>query len=120
MAIDSKYCIRRSNSITLYDRIANLKYLNPQEFLKHGGNRRKMQVTSSISFISLNVLTLYHTVSTFNDPEKKTFKNIAGKGENAGYPHFLLFLLCFYPSLSEFLLLNYTVYLFCSLQMLSV
>ena len=29
-------------------------------------------------------LTLYHTIPTFNKPEKKPFENIVGKGENAG------------------------------------
>ena len=38
------------------------------------------------------MLTLYHTISTFNDlGEKKPFENIVGKGENAGHQHFLLF-----------------------------
>ena len=36
-------------------------------------------------------LTLYHTIPTFNDPKKKPFENIMGKGENAGNQHFLLF-----------------------------
>ena len=29
-------------------------------------------------------LTLYHTIPTFNDIREKAFKNIVGKGENAG------------------------------------
>ena len=29
--------------------------------------------------------------------KKKPFENIAGKGENAGYQHFLLFPQCFLP-----------------------
>ena len=41
--------------------------------------------------------TLYHTIQTFNDPKEKTFKNIEGKGENAGNQHFLLFPQCFLP-----------------------
>ena len=36
-------------------------------------------------------LTLYHTIPTFNDPEKEGLENIVGKRENAGYQHFLLF-----------------------------
>ena len=32
----------------------------------------------------------------------KAFKNIKGKGENAGYEHFLLFPQCFYPSKDNF------------------
>ena len=42
-----------------------------------------------------NELTLYHTIPTFNDPEEEGFENIAGKGENAGNQHFLLFPQCF-------------------------
>ena len=35
---------------------------------------------------------LYHTIPTFDDPEGRLlFENIVGKGENAGYQHFLLF-----------------------------
>ena len=37
-------------------------------------------------------LTLCHTITSFYQPRsKKPFKNIVGKGENAGYQHFLLF-----------------------------
>ena len=36
-------------------------------------------------------LTLYYKIPTFNDPGKEAFLNIEGKGENAGYQHFLLF-----------------------------
>ena len=43
-------------------------------------------------------LIVYHTMPTFNDPEKESFfENIAGKGENAGNQHFLLLLQCFTP-----------------------
>ena len=37
------------------------------------------------------VLTLHHTILTFNDPERVVLENIVGKGENAGKQHFLLF-----------------------------
>ena len=38
------------------------------------------------------MLTLYHTIPTFNDLEEEDFlQNILGKGENAGNQHFLLF-----------------------------
>ena len=30
------------------------------------------------------VLTLFYTVTTFKDPVKRPFENIAGKEENAG------------------------------------
>ena len=36
---------------------------------------------------SLKRLTLYHTIPTFNDPEK-AFENILGKGENAAFSPF--------------------------------
>ena len=39
---------------------------------------------------SWHTLGLYHTILTLNDPGKGTFKNIVGKGENAGIQHFLL------------------------------
>ena len=49
--------------------------------------------------LNLNTLTLYHTIQTFNDPPRKTrFENIVGKGENAGYQHFLLFPQSFQPN----------------------
>ena len=54
-------------------------------------------VNQNISIVFLT-LTLYHTIPTFNKPEKKkkkAFENIAGKGENAGNQHFLLFPQCF-------------------------
>ena len=35
--------------------------------------------------------TLYHTITTFNDPDKDAFWKHCGKGENAGNQHFLLF-----------------------------
>ena len=45
-----------------------------------------------------NDLIPYHTIPTFNDPEKKrAIENIVGKGENAGNQHFLLFPQCFLP-----------------------
>ena len=52
-------------------------------------------------------LTLCHKIPTFNDYDKNPFKNIVGKGENAGNQHFLLFHNVFYPSQKEFLLLSY-------------
>ena len=51
-------------------------------------------------------LTLCHKIPTFNDYDKNPFKNIVGKGENAGNQHFLLFHNVFYPSQKEFLLLT--------------
>ena len=37
------------------------------------------------------------TTSDTSEGGKKTFKNIVGKGENAGDQHFLLFPQCFLP-----------------------
>ena len=55
-------------------------------------------------FLSHSCLTLYHTILTSNDHEKKkkkTLENIVGKGENAGNQHFLLFPQCFLPFLKQ-------------------
>ena len=40
------------------------------------------------------ILTLYHTIMNFNDPE-----NIVEKAESAGNQHCLLFLQCFFYSI---------------------
>ena len=39
-----------------------------------------------------NKLTIYNTILTFNNPEKKPsgIENLVGKGENTGEQHFLL------------------------------
>ena len=43
-------------------------------------------------------LSLYHTIPTFNVPEKESLsKNFVGKGENAGNQYFLLFPQYFLP-----------------------
>ena len=39
-------------------------------------------------------LTHSHTMTPFDSPWKQGFENV-GKGENAGYKHFLLFPQCF-------------------------
>ena len=40
----------------------------------------------------------HHTILTFNDPEREGFfKTWWGKGENAGYQHFILVPQCFLP-----------------------
>ena len=69
-----------------------------------------------VSFLSL---TLYHTIPTVNDPERDDFKkkNIVGKGENAGYLHFLLLPQCFLPFSKLVLIFHSNV--FCRLQLLS-
>ena len=43
------------------------------------------------------VLVTLYTIPTFNDLEKKPFKNIEGKGQIAAYQHFLLVSQCFLP-----------------------
>ena len=40
---------------------------------------------------------LPHNPDFLTTLRKKSFENIVRKGENAGYQHFLLFLLCFLP-----------------------
>ena len=69
------------------------------------------------SYLYIYQLTLYHTIPTFNDPEKEGFENIVGKGENAGNQHFLQFPQCLLtlPKLIS----NFEPYSFCRLQMLS-
>ena len=59
-------------------------------------------------------LTLYHTIPTFNDPIKKPFENIVGKGEKASNQHFLLLHNVFYPSQKEFLFLSYYTFILSS------
>ena len=63
------------------------------------------------------ILTLYHTIPTFNDSENKPFENMMGKGENAGNQHFLLFPQCFIPYQSQ--KLSFQRNLFRRLQILS-
>ena len=48
---------------------------------------------------------------------KKAFKNIVGKGDNAGNKHFLLFLQCFPPFPNQIPIFDSDLY--CCLQMLS-
>ena len=67
-------------------------------------------------FLFLNnvSLTLYHTILTFIDLEKKKpFENIKGKGENAGNQHFLLFLQCFLTIPKRILFLSYIYFVVC-------
>ena len=51
----------------------------------------------SKTLLSGKELTFYHTIPTFNDPEKEAFRKHLGKGENVGNQHFLLFPHCFLP-----------------------
>ena len=63
-------------------------------------------------------LILYHTIPTFDDPEKVDFENIVGKEENTGNQHFLQFPQCFLPFPEQSSI--FPSCLFCHLQMLSI
>ena len=57
----------------------------------------------SVDFkVQHDCLTLYHTIPTFNDPEKEGLENIKRKRENAGYQHFLFFPQLFLPLQTNF------------------
>ena len=63
-------------------------------------------------------LTLYDTIPTFNNLEKKKpFESIERKGENVGNQHFLLFPLSFLPYQRK--TAPFEPHLNCHLQMLS-
>ena len=92
-----------------------LKWLNKYHWLKrkHSGQKAKMMVTSIFS------LTLYQTTKSSDQSKLKALaddkinvtqklkfvsgrvENILGKGENAGYQHFLLLPKCFQKSSSS-------------------
>ena len=64
-------------------------------------------------------VNLYHTISPYNEQEKKKpFENIVRKGENAGNQHFLLFPPRFLPIPKRICVLK--LHLLCRLQMLSI
>ena len=77
-------------------------------------------IKTNLLFMSKNavLVTLYHTVPTFNDPEIEAFGNIVEKGENAGNQHFLLFPQCFLPFSGQISI--FQPILFCCLQVLSI
>ena len=56
-----------------------------------------LQLPSNLKATKPLALSLYHTIPTFNDPEKKLLENIVGKEKNAGNQHFFLFPQCFLP-----------------------
>ena len=60
-------------------------------------------------------LTLYYTIPT--TLRKRPLENIVGKGGNAGYQHFLLFLQCFRLFLNQISIFDLHNF-FCCLQML--
>ena len=84
----------------------------------------RCEENESIQFFSVHFkvphdcLTLYHTILTVNDPEKEGLENIVGKGENAGYQHFVIFPQCFLPLQRHISI--FQSHLFCHLQMLSI
>ena len=45
--------------------------------------------------------------------KKKSFENIVGKGENAGYQHFLLFPQCFLPFPQQILIFGHIYFVVC-------
>ena len=58
------------------------------------------------SYLALTInkhLKLYPVILSYIDPLKKAFRNIVGKGENAGAQHFLLFPQCFLSYHRQFL-----------------
>ena len=73
---------------------------------------------NTIQSVNQLISTLYHTSLTFNNPDKKAFKNIFGNGENAGNQYFLLFPQCFLliPLQNSV----FESHLFCYLQTLSI
>ena len=61
-------------------------------------------------------LTLYHTIHTFNHPEKKKkkpFENIVGKAENAGNQHFSFSHNVLYQPQNEYLFLSCIYFVVC-------
>ena len=60
---------------------------------------------------SISCFTLYHTIPTFNDsPYRWPFKNIVGKGQNAGNKHFLLFpVFCILPQTENILSITFNL-----------
>ena len=63
-------------------------------------------------------LTLNHIIPTFNSTvrKKKTSENFVGRGEIAGYQHFLLFPQCFLSFPSQ--ISSFESHLCCRLQIL--
>ena len=86
--------------------------------------KKRCEENENILFFSVDFevphdcLTLYHTISTFNDPEKEGLENIKGKRENAGYQHFLLFPQLFLPLHRQISI--FQSHLFCHLQMVLI
>ena len=70
-------------------------------------------------FVGTNCFQLFPKQSRLlTTLRKKPFKNIVGKGENAGNQHFLLFPACFLPFPNQFSI--FQSHIFCRLQMLSI
>ena len=57
----------------------------------------RLSSANAFNLDKAEILTLHHTIPTFNDLTKKAFEKIVDKGENAGNQHFLLFTQCCLP-----------------------
>ena len=73
---------------------------------------------SKLKAFADDILTLYHTVQTFNDPGKRSLSKTLGKGENAGKQYFLLSPQCFQSYQGQ--IERFERHLFCCVQMLSI
>ena len=77
--------------------------------------RVNKKLNSAYPITGISVFYLVNSVGlaipTFNDLEKETFENNAGKGENAGNQHFLLFPQCFLRFPNRFFNFLYTLIL---------
>ena len=65
-----------------------------------------------------NLLNMYELFTTqsrlLTTPTEKPFENIVGKGENAGYHHFLFISQCFYPSQNKFQIFSAVYFVICT------
>ena len=66
----------------------------------------------------LLILTLYHKIPTFNNPNEEGFGKLCGKRRKCWYRHFLLFSQCFLLYHKE--KSSFQQHLICCLQMLSI
>ena len=86
---------------------------------KHGSSTRNNNIILSIKSqakLKGHFITLQSRLLT--TLKKKAFKNIVGKGENAGNQHFLFFPQCFLTFSKRISV--FQLHLFCRLQMLSI
>ena len=82
-------------------------------FLKLSPQGRCAQLFVMLTDLLLEIsFTLYHTITTINNPPWETFRKHCRKGENTGNQHFIVFPQCFL-SISEQILFS-QLHLFCS------